>query len=457
MPDASLPRAITREIAAYAVETRYDALPERVQVETMRAFLNWVGCALGGCREAAAVNAVEAVKGTGGAPQATLIGYHERSDVASAAFVNCLSSSALAYDDTHLATVTHPTGPVAAALLGHAERETVSGEEFLNALALGMEIECRLSNVLLRPPARANLALYVTGLTGPIGAAVALGRVMGFDEQRMRWAIGLAATQAAGFRATHGSTAGIVVPAFGARTGVFAAHLAASGIDCSENALEAAKGFVDIFSTGANFDYAVEGLGTQFELLANANKPYPAGIVVHAAIDACQEVARQLPSGAELAAVRLTVHPLALTLADRRRPTTPLEAQVSLYHWVAAVFLRGSAGIGELRQEVIDDPDIGALRNRIEATADPDLGRDEAIAEVVLSGGETLRAHVRNARGSLARPMTDEELDAKFRMQAEMVLPEERSEQLLQLLRRIAREGDAGRVVSALLEGTNSA
>ena len=124
--------------------------------------------------------------------------------MASAAFVNCLSSTVLSFDDTHLATVTHPTGPVAAALFAFAEKRAVSGEDFFTALALGIEIECRMSNVLLLPPARENLGLFVTGITGPIGAAAALGRLLQLDERRMSAAIGLAAAQAAGIRGRTG-------------------------------------------------------------------------------------------------------------------------------------------------------------------------------------------------------------------------------------------------------------
>ena len=141
-----------------------------------------------------------------------MIGQGRRADVASAAFVNCLSSTVLSFDDTHLATVTHPTGPVAAALFAFSERQRVSGEEFLTAIALGIEIECRLSNLLLLPPAQANIGLFITGITGPIGAAAALGRLLQLDEEGMRSAIGLAAAQASGIRGTHGSMAAFFIP-----------------------------------------------------------------------------------------------------------------------------------------------------------------------------------------------------------------------------------------------------
>jgi 2-methylcitrate dehydratase PrpD len=449
-PDVPSRRGITRELASFAVKSRFDALPAHVRLETARAFLNWMGCVFGGCREPAVEIAVASVTEAGGHPQASIIGHARRTDVASAAFVNCLSSSILAFDDTHLATVTHPTGPVAAALLAFCEKQPVSGEDFLNALALGIEIQCRLSNVLLLPPAQPNVAIYITGVTGPIGGAVALGRLLGLDEQKMTWAIGLAATQAAGFRATHGSMAGLVVPALAARSGVHAVMLAAKGFTCSDHVLEGDKGFVEIFSSGADINQATEGLGDRFELLSNAYKPYPCGIVVHPVIDACLEIVEQMTNAASPAMVTLKVHPLALSLTGRREPKTVLEAQISLFHWAAAVLLRRAAGLAQLRQDCIDDPVIKDLRGRINAIGDAKLGRDEAIAEVTLADGSSLRSHVKHARGSIARPMTDAELDEKFRGQAGVVLSGEASERLLRLCRNVAGLKDVGKEIAAV-------
>ncbi len=447
------PRPITRELAALTAQSSFAALPEHIRRETARAFLNIVGCMLGGCRDEAATIAVSAAEEAGGNPQATIVGHTLRSNVATAAFVNCLSASILAYDDTHLATVTHPTGPVAAALLAYAETTPITGEDFVNALALGIEIQCRMSNVLLMPPAKANLSLYVTGLTGPIGAAAALARVMKLDEQKTNWAIGLASAQAAGFRGTHGAMSGLVVPAFGARDAVSAAMLAARGMTCPENILESEKGFVNIFTSGANLGLAVEGWGEHFELMLNAYKPYPCGIVIHAALDACLEIAEQLPEDAQFQSVKLTVHPLTISLTDRRSPKDEMEGMVSLQHWAAAAFLRRRAGIAELRQACIDDPEVTALRNRIEAVGDETLGRAEAIAEVVLADGRTLRSHVRVAKGSAQRPMSDEDLDRKFRTQSRMVLPEAATERLLRFCRNIAAAQDVGREFAAALNG----
>jgi 2-methylcitrate dehydratase PrpD len=447
---------ITRQLARYATGSSFEALPTQVATEAVRAFVNWLGCALGGCRDPSVAIALAVAADAGGSPQASIIGHGLRTDLMSAAFVNCLSSSSLAFDDTHLATVTHPTGPVASPLLALAERLRVPGTDFINALALGIELECRLSNALLLPPARSNVGFYITGLTGPIGAAAALGRVFRLDEPRMASALGLGAAQASGIRSTHGSMAGAVVPAVAARSGAAAALLAQKGFTCRDDALEAPNGFLSVYSTSADSERAVAGLGESYELLANAYKPYPCGIVIHAAIDACLEVAAKNIASLPIRRASIRVNPLALTLTDRRDPGTPMEAQVSLYHWVAAALLRGRAALGEVAQECIDDVNIVALRRDVLAVADDRLGRDEAIAEVTLHDGSLLQSHVRAARGSSQRPLTDEELDQKFLMQAELVLRREAAAALLHAARNITTMRNVGSELLPILSARSA-
>jgi 2-methylcitrate dehydratase PrpD len=130
MAETTLP-ATTRELTDFVVRTRFTDLPEAVRREGTHAFLNWVGCALGGCSYDAVAIAVAAAEEFSGEKRATVLGRGRILDGLNAAFVNCLASSAHAFDDTHLATVTHPTGPVAAVLLALAERAPLPGDAFL--------------------------------------------------------------------------------------------------------------------------------------------------------------------------------------------------------------------------------------------------------------------------------------------------------------------------------------
>ncbi|NDB70047.1 MAG: MmgE/PrpD family protein [Methylocystaceae bacterium] len=423
--------ALTHKLAQYANEFSYRSLPKHVQHESCRAFVNWMGCVLGGSQDPAVKIAVQTAFQSGGHPQSHIIGFPDQIDRAQAAFLNCLSSSILAFDDTHLMSVTHPTGPVAAALLAFSETLHLSGERFLEALALGIEIQCRLSKMLVTPPSGFSLGFFITGITAPIATAAALGKILHFDEHRMRQAMGLAATQAAGLRVTHGSMAAAFVPAQAARSAVLAALFVEQGFTCSEHALEGAKGLVEVLAPGADMGLAIKDLHIDYEMMANAYKPYPCGIVIHPALDACLEAVKKIPSTAKFSSVKLTVHPLALTLTGLRDPIDAMQAQISLFHWTAAALVRGQAGLAEAMPASVDDPEIMRLRHQIEAVADPDLGRDAARVVIGLDEGGEIEVFIPHARGSLDRPLTDAELDAKFLSQAQLIMTRDQAHSLL--------------------------
>src|SRR5688572_10321047 len=112
----------TKTLARFLVESRWSDIPQATRHEGKRALLNWLGCAIGGCRDDTVDHALAALKPFSGPAQATLIGRAERLDILNAALVNGLSSNILDYDDTHMKTVIHPSVPVAAAVCSLAEQ-----------------------------------------------------------------------------------------------------------------------------------------------------------------------------------------------------------------------------------------------------------------------------------------------------------------------------------------------
>ncbi len=442
---------LTRQLARYAVNSRFDALPQVVRHEAARAFVNWIGVTIGGSAEEASRLSAQYVRGEGAASIASAIGHGFKTSVASAALVNCIASSVLAYDDAHLPTVAHPSGPAASAVFALAQARRVSGAEFLNALALGIEVQCRVANMLVLPPAPMNPKFYVNGFSGPIGVAAAAGRLIGLDERQMCWAIGTAASQASGFRAAHGTMNSHFRPGNAARAGVVAALLAEQGFDCIENALEVPGGFVDVYAPGSDFDLALTGFGDEHVMLENRYKPYPCGIVVNPVIDAAREIRAQMPPGAVIVRAELGVNPLVLTLTDKREPRTTIEANISVYHWAAAALLRDTVGLETPEAACVAEPDIAALRAQVAAVARPDLGKGEATARVTLADGTVLQSHVVHARGSQAHPMSDADLDAKFDDLARIGLEREAADRLRDLCWQVGTLTDVGAQIGALL------
>jgi 2-methylcitrate dehydratase PrpD len=437
----------TRALASFAASSRWEDWPAPVRHETVRALVNWIGCPIWGSVDPSVERTLAALDPFSGPRAAAVLGRTERIDPQKAALLNGTASAVPDYDDTHLATVVHPTGPPAAALIALVEERRVSGAAFLHALALGIEVECRLALALVP---KAHGGWYMTGVVGGIGAAVAAGRLIGLDEGRMIAAIGLAATRAAGHRETHGTMAKNLVTGFAAEEGLMAALLAERGIAGPEAPLEGSRGLSALVAPGADLAPLTDALGERFELMQNAYKPFPSGIVTHAAITGALELAPEIGEAA-IERVALTVHPLCLELTGRREPANAVEGSFSVYHWVAVALAERAAGIAQFSDALVQSPRIAALRARIAAVAEPRYRKDEAEIEIALADGRVLRRHVAHALGAIERPPSDDDLTRKLESLCER-LPD-RGKRLLAACWDLERSPDAATIVRAASGG----
>lgn len=444
----------TRQLAAYVAAARASDLPAPVVRETTRSFVNISGCTLGGARHATVEIAWRALEPFQGKPQATLIARGARTDALTACLINAHASSAHTFDDTHAEAIVHASGPVFAAGLAAAELRThgqpVTGAELHLAFALGVEAMCRISKAVSVAPARGDIAWSQTGITSGIGAAIAAGKLMGLDANRMTHAIGIAAAFGAGIRVAHGTMCMPFMTAHGGQMGLRAALLAAQGFTGSEVTLEGANGFIKTFAQEGWLDYVTSGLGTHFEILGNTYKPYPCGIVIHPIIDACLALksAHNLDSQT-IARVDISANPTAMTLCWRRHPETSLLAQVSLYHWAAAALIHGAARIEEGSETAIREPAIIALRDKIEVTTDTRIAPDAAEVTVTTGDGAKFHHAVAHGIGSKSNPMSDAQLSQKFRDLAAFTLPPAQAEALLEACWQLPTLPDATTLLRA--------
>lgn len=442
--------AITGELAAYIAASDLTRIPTAVRHEGVRAFVNWLGCVLGGCREPSVEKTAAVFDRLSGPREATVIGRRVKMDMLHASYLNSLSNAVHGYNDTHLKTVGHPTGPVAAALCALAEsRRPASGAEFLHALILGIEIQGRIGNVLITPPARLNPAFSMLGLVGGAGVATAAAKLLGLSAQQTDWAIGQTLSNAGALRETFGGMAAHVPFAQPAIVGLTATFLAAEDFTCTPTMLEGKMGFARAYGgETANAAVALDRLGAHFETLDTAYKPYPCGIVVHPVIDACLDLLRaQRFKPTEIERIDVKVSPTAQRLCDRKEPANHREAKTSLQHWAALCMLRGAAGLAEGEPECFADPAVTALRRRVEALADPAIGDDSAHVTVTLRGGKTHAITVEHCRGSVDRPMSDGDLDEKFLGQAGLAMEPAAAQALLAECWRLEDLPDIGGLI----------
>jgi 2-methylcitrate dehydratase PrpD len=439
---------VTRTLAKFIVNHRPEDVPEKVRHEAARSFLNWVGCAVGASRHETVENALAALGEFSGPREATVLGRADKLDVMLAALMNGITSHTFDFDDTHLKTVIHPSGPVASAILALSERKSMNGKDFLNAFILGVEAECRIGNSVY--PQHYDVGWHITGTAGVFGAAAAAGRLLGLTEQQMTWALGIAATQSSGLREMFGTMCKPFHPGNAARNGLLAALLAQKNFTSSVQGIEAKRGFANVLSTAFKPGEITDKLGETWEVSLNTYKPFACGIVIHPAIDGCIQLRNEHKlKGDEIDAIALKVHPLVLELTGKKTPQVGLEGKFSVYHSSAVAVIYGAAGEAEYGDAVVRDPKVIALRDKVSGTVDKTMHEDQVHVSIKLKNGKTVEKYVEHAVGSLARPMSDADLEAKFRGLCKDILSDGETGKLIGLCWDVGKLKDAAEVARA--------
>src|SRR5260370_40340485 len=221
-----LPRpGVTQNLGRFAVERKWEDIPEQARHEAKRALLNFFAVAIAGCRTEPVELALKTLAEFSGGKQATIVGRTERIDALGAAFLNAAGANVFDYCDTHLPTVVHPTAPLAPALLSLAELRRVTGPELLLAFVPGFEIECRVGRAL--SPGHYPKGWHITSTCGVFGAAAGAAKLLRLTQDQAVWTLGNASTQSAGLGGRPGGPANSLSVGKAARNPPPAAPLAA--------------------------------------------------------------------------------------------------------------------------------------------------------------------------------------------------------------------------------------
>jgi aconitate decarboxylase len=262
----------------------------------------------------------------------------------------------------------------------------------------------------------------------------------------------VAATQVTGLREMFGSDTKSFHPGRAAQNGLMAAVLAQQGYTSSLTALEARRGWAACVSTRNNLDGLFATLGKTWETEANAFKPFPCGIVCHPAIDACIRLHQDLVAAGiqpemlpkTLQTIQIQVHHLVIELTSKRMPRDGLEAKFSVFHGCAVGLLYGKAGPAQYADEVVANPNVVAIRDKVQAEISDSIAADQCKVEVKLVDSSTsdsasadgtvliistgssetslFSKYIEHALGSLEVEMTDQQLEEKFLDQCELVI-----------------------------------
>ena len=441
---------LTKTLAGHLAAAQFADLTPAARREARRGVLDWIGCALAGSGHRTITTLIDVLAETGGRPQATVLGRNRKLGLLDAPLANGQMGHLLDFDDTHMGgVVLHTSSPVLAALFALAERAqagaSVSGADLMLAYAVGFEAGVRSGRTA---PGHHRGGWHLTGTLGSIAAGAACGRLLGLDAQRLTYAMGIAATQAAGMQQNRGTMCKSFHAGKAAANGVLAALLAERGFDSSQEIIEGKRGFSRIYSDVATPEQLTAGLGESWLIETNGHKPYACGVVLHPLIDAVIALRERVdPTAVEEIALRL--NPLVLTITGVVEPQSGLQSKFSFRHSAAVALADGAAGIAQYSDARAADPAVAALRRKVTAVGDETLRADEAHAAVT-AGGRRHEVHIAHASGTAANPMSDAAIEAKFIANAVPVIAAERARKACELVWSLDKLKDVRELIALL-------
>lgn len=413
----------TAALAEFVAGVRRRGVPDAVRDVLRAAVIDSIGCGLFGLTTPAGRIVQEFACEQGGPEQATLwASGGRRVSCANAAIAMGTAIHAFDFDDHHRSKI-HPGAAVLPAVLALGEHREIDGGTALAALAAGYEAMARVS-LAANPNASRMRGWHLTGTCGTFGAAAASAVILSLDASTTASALGLAGTQSAGLWAFNadGAMSKRLHPGRSAQSGIVAALLAAKGFDGPRQILEAEDGgFLAATSDDIRPQEIERDLGRAWRAESVCFKPYSCCGSNHACIDAALDLMAEHRFHASN--VRRVVAGISRVVERQTgfvyRPTTVLNAQMSLRFNVAVALVDRAALIEQFTEQRIADSIVCDLASRVAVEVDPEMdaiypARYAGIVTIVLDDGRTLRKRVDYSKGMPENRMTPEAIDAKF-------------------------------------------
>jgi 2-methylcitrate dehydratase PrpD len=394
--------------------------------------------------------------------QVPVIGFPVRLSVRDAALLTGMLIHGLDFDDTHLASIVHPSASVLAAALTAGTAHHASGREALLAYLVAVESVTRLGSAVAGDFHR--VGLHPTGVLGAFGCVLAAGRVARLTAEQMTAAQGIALSMAGGSLEflEEGSWTKRLHPGWAAVCAITATALAAQGFTGPRLAYEGRFGLYRMHlgpETSVDWQACTKALGSDWEMLRVRFKPYPACHFTHAFIDAALRLAQEYhltPEHIDSITARIAAGEVATVCEpeqSKRRPRNAYEAQFSVHYAIAASFVRRCFTLSELTAECLTNPKILALCDRTHYEVDPDAPFPQQYSGsivVTTRDGKQLQQAERGHDALAGATIAEERVVAKFEENASLALEAQSVRRILELVMCLDELPDVALLTEAL-------
>lgn len=445
----------TEELATFVAETNLLDVPDEAQSKAKEAITDLVGVAVYGSHHDVGDRISSYVESDAPGEASTVLGRGSAS-ATGAALANATFGHAVDYDDTFESIVIHPTSPVFSAALAAAEEVDATGREVLESYLIGIDVAYRTGHSTY--PSHYDNGWHSTGTVGTFGAAAATASVMGLSTDAVRRTFGIAASMSSSLKKNFGTMTKPLHSGHAAQMGVQSAKLAAEGFTADENIFSGEIGYGNVMTVDDDFDpeELTRDLGETWAVMDIGYKPYPSGVITHAAMDALRDIVNKNelePSDVERIVVSLD--DAASEMLHHENPDTGLEAKFSIEFCLASVLRERDPGIHEFTDEYVTDPATREQTAKVERDFKKNLFGGEfanyaARVTVETTDGKTYTTEIKHAPGHPTNPLSEERIRAKFDECVSEVLSATDAEAAHDAIWNLEEEGELNRLINAV-------
>ncbi|MGZ5826937.1 MAG: MmgE/PrpD family protein [Xanthobacteraceae bacterium] len=416
---------LSRTLSVWINSLDFNQIPPPVVADAKLRVLDILGVTAAACVTDAGEIVRNAALRLGPGDGARILGFGDRVTPSYAAMANGTMAHVHDYDDTHSLARIHISAPIVSTALALGEALGADGRAILTAIIAGSELTARLG--AMAPGAFHDHGYHATGVVGAIGAALTAGKLLALSPEKMQNAIGIAASQAASIAEcfSDGTWTKRLHAGWAAHCGIAAAQLADCGFTGPAKSLDGERGLFNAHLGRADHPYerVTDGLGETWLCAQSSFKPYPCGHLIHGYIEAAYLLREETGLRAdEIKSMTCPIAPWVMPMVCEPRsekvgPSTEAQAKISLFYCVAASFILNRIDLAAFVPAALDDPRIKALAAKISCAADPDAPQDQSKGWVIAETtyGRRVESVVKNGLGSVANPMSADEVRQKFR------------------------------------------
>jgi 2-methylcitrate dehydratase PrpD len=449
----------SEQLADFVSNLKFSAIPQKVVDKMKLHFIDSIGLALAGVKEAPARQVILLAEALGGPPESSIIGSLKKIAAPNAVMANSGMLHAMDFDDTHLGAHAHISSFIIPTALAVAEQFRQSGKALIEAAVAGAEVACRIGLACRESPN--DRGIHTTCFISPLGAAVVAGKLMGLDRNGQTTALGIAGSMSCGLLQTQvdGTTLKSFHPAWGSHGGILAVRLVGVGFTGPRHVFEGVYGLYNAFFGPDAYDpnKLIGGLGQVWETNNIAFKFYPGGHGIHHFLDSVRDLRQKGIKTDDIEKITLMVNEFRKNAhfeppEIKYAPPTGYIARFSMPYMIARMMLDGELGPNSYDADKLVQRDVLEFAKKVTYEVKPgamDMGKEGTVV-VKKRDGSTFEYRASGIRGTPQRPAEPKDIREKFMRNATRSLSKERAEEILKMLEHLEDMADITDLIKAL-------